>query len=154
MKVFISYSTQDLTLVKGLASSLLPYAEVYYWDESKVLGKDSWNQIFDWIDSSDLVVVLITGNTVTRAMAVGQEIGRAKAKDKTIIPIVSHDIPTNELGFLSGLTHQPVNPDNPTPSLQEISRTAAHYKNNIEQKQKVGLLLLVLGFLFFLFIKE
>lgn len=84
MRIFISYSAEDFSLVHKLAKAISSIAEVYYWDKDKVLGKDSWPTIFNWIDAADLVVVVITDSTVSRAMAVGQEVGRAKAKDKGV----------------------------------------------------------------------
>ena len=89
MKIFISYSTPDVFIVHNLAERIKPFAEVYYWAHSNLPGQEAWPSIFSWIDSSDLVIVLITDNTVRRAMAVGQELGRAKTQGRTIIPIVS-----------------------------------------------------------------
>src|SRR3972149_10931372 len=102
MKIFISYSTPDIKVVELFANILSQYGDVKYWAENKILGEDSWKTIFSWIDSSDVVIALVTGNTLTRAMAVGQEIGYAKNKKK-IIPVVESSIPTTELGCLSGI---------------------------------------------------
>lgn len=153
MDIFISYSTPDLQLVRDLADRLKPYANVYFWDDSKFLGQSAWEQVFQWIDISDLVVVLITGNTVSRAMSVGQEVGRAKAKDKTIVPIVSKEVLTNELGFLTGITFQPIDIANPAPALEAINKVANLYKEDLEKKKSLGILLLTVGIIVWLFSK-
>lgn len=97
MKVFISYSTEDLSLVRQIADEIRAHAEVFYWDETRTPGEHAWNQIFAWIDQSDAVVAVITDKTVSRGISVGQEIGHAKAKQKTILPIVASDVPVTEL---------------------------------------------------------
>jgi hypothetical protein len=105
MRLFISYSTDDLDTVKELARSLKPHAEVFYWDKSKEPGTSAWDKIFSWIDIADLVVAIITDKTVSRAMAVGQEIGRARAKKKTIVPLVAPGVKDADLGCLDGITY-------------------------------------------------
>jgi hypothetical protein len=82
MKIFISYSTDDIRLVHKIATSLCSYSEVYYWAKDYIPGEEVWPTIFSWIDNSDLVIAVITDKTVSRAMSVGQEIGRAKTKNK------------------------------------------------------------------------
>jgi len=108
MRLFISYSTGDLEIVKQIAEALHPYAQVYYWDRDKVPGDDAWHTIFSWIDSADLVICVITDKTISRAMAVGNEIGRAQAKGKKIIPVKSKDVESSELGSLYGITFTPL----------------------------------------------
>jgi hypothetical protein len=150
MKIFISYSTPDLYIVKQLAVQLQLFGEVYYWAESKQPGQDAWQSIFNWIDTADLVVVLITGNTLTRAMPVGQEIGRAKSRGKTIIPIISRNISSDELGFLNGVTYQPIDVFNPHPAIEDIIRVVNAYYFNNQEKQKIAIGLVALGILFWL----
>ncbi|MDA8161648.1 MAG: toll/interleukin-1 receptor domain-containing protein [Desulfobacteraceae bacterium] len=99
MKVFISYSTPDLGLVYKIAQHVAPHGEVFFWDKDKNPGTESWSTIFSWLDQSDLVLAVITERTLSRAMAVGQEIGRAKAKEKLIVPLVGPDVQAADLGF-------------------------------------------------------
>lgn len=143
MKVFISYSTPDLSIVENLANRIKPFAEVYYWAHSNFPGQESWPTIFNWIDNSDLVIALITDNTVKRAMAVGQELGRAKSQRKTIVPIVSQHVPSSELGFLSGVTYEPIDVSNPQPAIDEVGQVVHSYKLDQEQTQKQLLILLI-----------
>lgn len=154
MNVFISYSTPDVQIVRQLADQLRQYANVYFWQESKQIGKDAWDTIFNWIDNSDLVVVLITGNTVSRGLSVGQEVGRAKTKDKTILPMVSPEVPSSDLGFLSGITYQPVDVRNPTPAIEAIRRATQNYKLVKEQNLASIIGLAVLAFFLWLLSRE
>lgn len=149
MKVFISYSTDDISIVHTIAQHVRPHAEVFYWDKSKVPGQKSWPTIFTWVNQADLVLALITGKTVSRAMSVGQEIGHAKAKGKTIIPIVSPEVPNSELGFLSGITYQRIQQNNPGPALESVKRVILAKKQQIESNQAF---LIIGGILALLFI--
>ncbi len=145
MKVFISYSTNDFTLVSRIADHIRPHSEVLYWDNNKVPGKEAWPLIFSWIDKSDLVLVVITDNTISRAMSVGQEVGHAKAKQKMIIPIVTPNVSETDLGFLSGIIYQRIEHDNPGPALQAVERVILSKKHAIESQQAIFLIFGVLG---------
>lgn len=144
MRVFISYSTPDLGIVHRLANQIKPLSEVFYWAESKLPGQEAWRSIFGWIDQADLVIVLITGNTVSRAFAVGQEVGRAVTQGRTIVPIVSSDVPSSELGCLGSITYQPINLADPQPAIEQVSRVVHAYKLDRQEKQKQWLILLSL----------
>ena len=61
-----------------LATQIEIWGDVFHWNHSNIPGKVAWEQIYIWIDNSDIVLVLITGNTVVRALSVGREVGRAK----------------------------------------------------------------------------
>lgn len=145
MRIFLSYSTPDIHLVYQIANHLQQHAEVLFWAKDKIPGTESWPLIFQWIDQSDLVVVLITGNTISRAMSVGQEVGHAKAKSRPIIPIISPEVPSTELGFLAGITYQRIDPRNPGPALQQIGSVTMAHKQTIENQQALMALLGVVG---------
>ncbi|MCA9470115.1 MAG: toll/interleukin-1 receptor domain-containing protein [Nitrospira sp.] len=140
MKVFISYSTGDLALVQQLGEYVGRQAEVFYWDKANVPGQEVWPSIFEWIDQCDLVLAVITDTTVSRAMAVGQEIGRAKAKFKPIVPVVAPDVPSSALGFLSGVTYQQIQPENPGPAIQAIERAVLSFRQKKEAQQTLLLI--------------
>ena len=150
MRIFISYSNPDLAIVGTLANQLNIFGDVFFWNQSNVPGTVAWEQIYNWIDNSDIVLVLITGNTVTRAMSVGQEVGRAKAMDKYIIPIVSAGIPSSELGCLSGLNYQPIEVQNPLPAISKITEVVGGFYENTQQNNKrIALGLVSIAFLIF-----
>lgn len=146
MRLFISYSTGDLEIVKQIADALRPHAEVYYWARDQVPGNDAWQTIFNWIILSDLVVAVITDKTVSRAMSVGQEIGHAKARGKTIIPLVGKDVPVTELGCLCGITHIQVSSDNLSDVVDKVkSRIASMKQAKEREKQILYAILAVIG---------
>lgn len=106
MNVFISYSAQDTGIVKEIAEAVSDCNdEVSWWQESRRPGKDAWPLIFEWVEEADLVLAVITDKTIHRAMAVGNEIGYAKAKGITVIPILGEGVEADSLGCLIGLTH-------------------------------------------------
>lgn len=145
MKTFISYSTPDTEIVRQLSEQILNHSEVFFWDENKVLGENAWHTIFEWIDNADLVIVVITDNTVHRAMSVGQEVGRALTKGKTIIPMVSKNVPSTELGCLNGITFQAIDVWNPTPAIQQVAQVAHNKKLSMIENQKMIISVLVIG---------
>ena len=89
MKVFISYSVKDLRLVGFIADQIRPHAEPVYWTQNQAPGHDAWRTIFDWIDTADCVIAVITDAVVERGESVNQEIGFAKGKGKLVIPLVA-----------------------------------------------------------------
>ncbi|MBP7795163.1 MAG: toll/interleukin-1 receptor domain-containing protein [Elusimicrobiales bacterium] len=137
MRVFISYSTPDLALVYKIAQYIKPYGDVFFWDKDKILGKESWPTIFSWIDQADLVLAVITEKTLTRAMPVGQEIGRAQKGGKLILTLVGPDVQSSELGFLNGITYQRIQLDNLGPALKNIERVILATKEKLEQRQAI-----------------
>lgn len=148
MKVFISYSTPDLELVYKIAQYIKPHGEVFFWDKGKIPGQESWPTIFSWIDQADLVLAVITEKTLTRAMPVGQEIGRAQKGGKIIIPLVGPDVDSKDLGCLNGITFQRIHPGNPVPALQTIEQLAVARKQKVEQDQAI----IIVGLIALLFV--
>ncbi len=141
MKIFISYGNDNLNLVEYVARNLQPFGEVFYWNQNKELGQEAWKTIYSWIDSCDLVIAIITGQVVGRAMAVGNEVGRATAKGKTVVPLVTPEVPESALGCLNGITHQRMNLQNPQEAINNIQQTILKKKTEKEQQNA----LLVLG---------
>jgi len=158
MRLFISYSTDDLEIVNQIADALRPHAEVCYWDKDNEPGKSVWKTIFGWIDSSDVVIAVITDKAVSRAMSVGQEIGHAQAKGKKIIPLVHKGIPSSELGCLHGITYIPFSNDCIEESLTRLKEVVGVPKQVViddedqEWKELRKILLIVGGILVLLFL--
>ena len=137
MRIFISYSVADIDLLKQVAAAIRAGGdEPLCWDMSKVPGEEVWASIFQWIDSSDLVVVIITDHTVARAMSVGQEVGRARAKGKLIVPLVAANVKSDDLGCLSGVIYQQVNRENPAEALHAVQRVIKAMKLRKAEEQK------------------
>jgi hypothetical protein len=131
MKVFISYSMEDTEQVQIIADQIKPYVEeVHWWKESKTLGEAPWEMIEGWIDRADMVIAVITGKTVSRAMSVGQELGHAKEKGKKIIPIVEQGISKTELGFLENATYSRFDRDDPEAALDEVKKSIETERQN------------------------
>jgi len=149
MRICISYSNPNLFIVRSFANKIETWGDVFYWNHSYIPGDVAWEQLYNWIDNSDIVLVLITGNTVVRAKAVLQEIDRAKSMGRTIIPIVSNNVPKSELGILSGINYQPIDVSNPGLSLNEIDKIIGT-DDRVNKNKRLGLLLLGISFILLL----
>jgi len=145
MKVFISYSVHDSEFVKEFADALKPHVEsLRYWEESKGLGEDAWKSIFSWIDEADLLLAVITDKTINRAMAVGNEIGHARAKGKKVIPLVAPGIDDGQLGCLKGVTYQRIDKNEPKPAIEAIAK-GINRMRLAKQQSDLGDLLVIAG---------
>jgi len=139
VNIFISYSMKDRELVEKLAEEVRPQATPVYWDKDKEPGQEAWPMITDWIEKADLIVAVITDRAVSRAMAVGNEIGIAKEKGKIIIPLVGAGVDDKDLGCLQGVVHQRVDTDNPGEAIQAVQRTVlAHLQRKLARTAEVA----------------
>lgn len=121
MKIFISYSAKDTDFVRRIADGIREeHVTVHWWDDSKKLGEDSWKQIFSWIDEADLVLAIVTGNVLQRGLAVGNEVGYAKAKNKPIVPLITNEKDRFDLGCLTGLVDQYIDEKDPQVGIDAI----------------------------------
>lgn len=140
MKIFISYGNNNLKLVQHIAENLISFGEIYYWNQNKEPGQQAWNTIHSWIDSCDLVIAVITSQVVTRAMAVGNEVGRAVSKGKTVIPIVTPEVKESDLGCLHGITHQRIDLQYPHEAISNIQQVILKKKSEKEQQNAILIL--------------
>lgn len=167
MKVFISYSAKDISLIRKFADGLQQQAagvsRVHWWEDSKRPGKEAWPQIFRWIDEADLVLVIVTGNVLSRAMAVGNEVGYAKAKGKSIIPLISElsgwrmmlwrlgvantGISTEDLGCLGELVHVRINEHDPKAGIEKIKAELTQFAKEKQAANDAEQAKLILGLL-------
>lgn len=149
MKIFLSYSASDTPIVESTYKHLSEVGEIKFWDKDKTPGDIVWDSIFKWIDEADLVVVIVSQNTINRAMAVGQEIGRAKAKNKKIIPLVASNVVSMDLGCLHGTTYQMFDFENPADSIKNITKTCLQIKQkNAEEATSFWVIIGILTALF------
>lgn len=145
MKIFVSYSATDNDFVRKIVNGIRSDAVgVHWWDESKQLGQNCWEQIFGWIDEADLVLAIITGKVLERGLAVGNEIGYAKAKGKEIIPLITDEDDRFDLGCLIGTADQYIDENDPQSGIDAIK---SHIEKNGASNDEVdwGQVLTVLG---------
>lgn len=103
-RIFVSYATGDESSVKDLYDALcrLENIDIYIPEWMQIDGKNLVHKIKDGLNSSDLVIALITFNS-TNTMWLNQEIGYASAKSIPIISIVEKGIDVK--GFLEEQRH-------------------------------------------------
>lgn len=121
MNGFVSYRSIDLPIVEALEEYLEQEIDLDYWDASNVPGDPDWESIEDWIQEADLVIVVVTSNSIEQSISVGQEVGIARANDKIIIPLVAKDVSPSRLGFLKGTTAVRFDPADPTPAFDRLA---------------------------------
>lgn len=106
-KVFISYSTHDLTNVTELQKSLIGTGvEVFVAEHSVAASEPLSDKISSAIGACDLFILLWSANAKASEW-VPQEIGKAHSLQKTILPLILEEglaLP----GFISGLKYLPV----------------------------------------------
>jgi hypothetical protein len=150
MKMFISYSTADVELVRLLAAHIEPLGEIFYWGRDRILDEPDWPLIFRNIADSQVVLALITDNTVSRGIAVGNEIGYAMDKGKLIIPIVTDNVNSSQLGCLKGVTPAYLNRENPGPAMAQVSQALQAKKGDLEFGRGLALGAVIVGTLWML----
>ena len=102
MKVFLSYSTKDMDIAQMIKEELkLLGVEVYLAEEDPQPGRILAEKIKKELRNSDLVIALITPNSL-QSTYVWSEIGGAALADKPIIPLVHPSVPETKLAFLTG----------------------------------------------------
>ncbi len=151
-KVFISHSTRDQGLVISLANLLSKYgAKVFVAEWYLTPGKPIEKKVFEQIENSDCVVVLLTQNGM-RSNWVHQEIGYALktgfGKNRPLIPLVEKGIRREDLGALNGKEYIEYDIFQPQ---QALIRTASYVKSlRLKKEQQEKALLIAGGILAFL----
>lgn len=133
LNVFISYGSKDRQIVDQLATSATPQAEFYYWNKSQEPGEDAWAQIAEWIRRCDLFIVVITGHTVQRGLAVGKEVGIARNQGKKILPLICTRVHPDEITFLEDIAYEPIDLLAPDQAIQRV----INYIGKLYQKKKL-----------------
>ena len=122
-RVFISYSTRDLTRTAQVKQLLEDAgAQVFVAEYSLPAGAELAREIITAIKACDLFV-LLWSHHARNSEWVPQEIGVAKGHDKPVIPVVLHagaEVP----GFLRGLKYLPLFKD-PRKALAWLQRHVA-----------------------------
>ena len=151
LSVFISYSVHDGAVVDAINRQLKPHAKTFFWAQNNVPGQDAWATIHSWINAADLVVVVLTGKTLSRALSVGNEVGYARKAGKRIIPLVAPEVPKSELGCLEGITYIRLDYDSPETTIKQLHSELAEYaQQKAESRRAVALLgLIALGVITF-----
>lgn len=149
-KIFVSYSTHDLEHVDLLKQQLANTpVSIFIAEHSVKPGNELTSVISKAIQECDLFVLLWSSNAKASDW-VSQEIGRADALSKKILPLMLTEglsLP----GFINGLKWLPVFSD-PKLALEQARDTiASEYKNKMgvvlqkEQEQRNALALMGIG---------
>lgn len=119
-KVFITYSTRDLTRAKEVQKLLArPACTVFLAETSIAPGRELTTAIIKAIKQCDVFILLWSHHAKTSEW-VPQEIGIARSDGKPIIPIVLH-ASADPTGFLRGTKYLPLY-KNPATALKWLQR--------------------------------
>ncbi len=141
-KVFISHSTRDQGLVISLTNLLSKFeVEVFVAEWYLDPGVRIDNKIFEQIEASDCVVVLLSRKGI-RSNWVHQEIGYALKCNKLIIPLVEKGIDSNDLAALQGMQYIEYDSHEYQGALNKLANFVKSLKLKKEEQEKT---LLVLG---------
>jgi len=107
LRVFISYSHEDLDLVKRLVGILEDNGLRPMWDEQFVVGPSFSEQIKTYIAHAHVFMPVITESSSGRGW-VHQEIGYAMALNVPVLPVASGALPRMMLEGLKALVLDPI----------------------------------------------
>lgn len=95
--IFISHAGQEREWVRNLVEALSKQGLKVWYDETEVKPGDSFiNQVEKGLRHSSNVVIIITPEA-TRSNWMALELGAALALHKPLIPVVSEDVPPQEI---------------------------------------------------------
>jgi len=146
-KVFISHSTRNQGLVISLSNLLSKFGvEVFVAEWYLAPGERIDKKVFEQIEGSDCVVVLLTRNGI-RSNWVQQEIEYSLQR-KPVIPLVEKGIDPNDLGALRERDIIEYDPYNYQQALLKLSTYVKSLK--LKKEEQENALLVVGGLLAFL----
>jgi hypothetical protein len=135
-KIFVSYSTHDIEHVELLKQQLKGTPiEVFIAEHSVKPSEDLGNKISTAIEECDLFVVLWSQNA-KESTWVPQEIGRAHALKKTILPLVLHEgisLP----GFISNLKYLAIFEDTESALIKAKELIMNSYHKKVDTLAKI-----------------
>jgi hypothetical protein len=85
--VFLSYSRSDLEDARILHAGLKAGQVVVWWDQEQVPGTDWLEQLLDWLEAADAIVVLVSRHSVI-SPSVKNEILLAQDFGRRVVPVL------------------------------------------------------------------
>lgn len=149
--VFISYSKEDVELVKPLYSTLKQSGVyVYVAEFYPEPGVSISEKVIRNIQLSNCVLVLLTKNAAESPW-VQQEIGIATSANRLIIPIVEKGVKIT--GVLEGKEHIKLDRENVWKTIESINNYTQYLKAKKEQEERartagIAILAIFAGLLF------
>lgn len=159
MKIFISHSLKDKSLVNGIKSLLEPHGLILLIAEHYLgLTGTISQKIKTMIDNCDVALIVLTENGFNSNF-VQQEIGYINSANKPYLQLVQKGLQRNVTGFNYGKDMIVFDPRNPTAKLNQTRdillnfwQQKIHYNNQQEQERKESNAKAALGILAGIFI--
>lgn len=130
--VFFSHSSKDAVWVGHLAEQAKACGvDVYLAEHDVSVGDQLSTKVRQAIGRSNAVMVLITPNS-WQSPFVLHEIGAAVNAGKFVIPVVTPDAASLDMGFLQGLEYIALDPDAPQDAFSRLTHTLTIFASQRE----------------------
>jgi len=136
MKIFVSHSLKDQTLIQDLKTTLEPIGiKIFIAEHNEDLEKTITQKIENMIWQCDIALILLTKNGY-KSNFVQQEIGYIKSCQKPSLQIVQTGLEKKISGFLYGKGYVLYDPLQPNLATEKIKRSLMTYWRQLEQKRQ------------------
>lgn len=136
MKIFISHSTKDKKLLKGLKQSLEPHGLILLIAEHcSDLTRSTSQKIEGMINECDIALVLLTEHGFNSTF-VQQEIGYIRKADKPLLQVVQKGIERKISGFNFGHDYISLDMTSKDKAIERVRNTLLDHWSNLEEEKR------------------
>lgn len=135
--IFLSYSSEDVRQRREFGQYLLPlkkYFKINSWDDDRISAGGNWkDQILAALDAAELVVFLISIESINSNFITDVEIAHALENSKLLYPVLLRDYPWEVVPWLNPIQIRPhIKPPTPIASLPKHKRERAYTQMTLE----------------------
>lgn len=135
MKVFVSHSMKDQSILDGISKALNPHGIELLIAEHKVdMKKTITGKIEEMINTCHVGLILMTKNGLISGF-VREEIGFLEARKKPCLIIFEKGIEKEYCGFKYGNDYVELDTNNPEIAVDRVKKVLLTYWNNLVEKQ-------------------
>lgn len=135
MKVFVSHSMKDKSILDGISKALNPHGIELLIAEYKVdMKKNITEKIEEMIDTCHVGLILMTKNGLNSGF-VREEVGFLEARKKPCLIIFEKSIEKEYGGFKYGNDYVELDPNFPEIAVDRVKQVLLTYWNNFVEKQ-------------------
>lgn len=140
MKVFVSHSMRDRSLLEGLSNSLVPHGITLLIAEHEIDLQNAISiKIKRMIDNCDIGLILLTKHGLESGF-VREEIGYLEAKNKASLIVFEKGVKNLYGGFKYGHDYIELEPDDLENAVDRVKQVLLrHYNKMLENKRLIAL---------------
>ncbi|MBO6515223.1 MAG: toll/interleukin-1 receptor domain-containing protein [Bacteroidia bacterium] len=137
MKVFVSHSMKDQSILNGIVQTLRKYGLKLLVAEHQVdLGVSITEKIKSMIERSNVGLVLLTKNGIKSGF-VREEIGYLTAKRKATLMVIEKGVESQYGGFKFGHDYIIFDPLNPQETIDKVKEILMNHWLKVSERQKI-----------------